>query len=210
MNLIENIDKVDLKLSSIEIKKRLLIYLLLVILISGFNYYFVMDGLIKENIKEKKVYEKMIYDSKHRSPKVLKSKIDKEKKLQSQLYQEIERLENKKLALRSKLDSMKFLYLTDDKFAQFLNRTLKDSVDKGIMLSKVIIKEENSGKQYIGSIYYNKEIIMEGKGDYLKIEEFLRDIEMQNILQKFEYIEINTDVNSTNFNIKMVLFGDKR
>lgn len=209
MNFKEEIEKLEQQLSSLDIGKRYLLYLLIVALISGLNYYYFVEDIMKEATKQRQIFEKLQRELRNKSPQAITRKIKQEKKRQLKLSEEIERLEYKKLALRTKLDSMKFLFLTDDKFAQFLDVTLKDSVNKGIMLNKVMIKEENSGKQYKGTIYYNKEIGMEGKGDYLYIEEFLRNIEKQNILQRFDLIEIETDINSTKFKVQMTLFGDK-
>ena len=210
MNFKEEIGKIETQLSSIDKSKRYLLYIMIIALVSGSNYYYFMEDIIKQAQKERRNFEKLERELRYKSPQAIVRQINQEKKRELQLSEEIEKLEYKKIALQTKLDSMKFLFLTDDKFAQFLDVTLKDSVNKGIMLSKVMIKEENSGKHYIGSLYYAKELEIDGVGDYLMIEEFLRGIEQQNILQRFDQIEIKTDVNGTWFNAKMTLFGDKR
>jgi len=210
MNLKEGIQKIELQLSSLSKGKRYTIYFLIIFLVTGLNYYYFIENIIKDITKERQKLEKLQKELKNKSPLVLTKKIKEEQKKYLKLSEEIENLEYKKLTLRTKLDKMKFLYLTDDKFAQFLDATLKDSVNKGIMLNKVVIKEDKSGKAYIGSIYYAKEVEFEGKGDYLFIEEFLRNIEKQNILQRFDLIEIKTDLNSTWFYAKMTLFGDSK
>ena len=210
MNFKEEIGKIETQLSSIDKSIRYLLYIMIIALVSGSNYYYFMEDIIKQAQKERQNFEKLERELRNKSPQAIVRQINQEKKRELQLSEEIEKLEYKKIALQTKLDSMKFLFLTDDKFAQFLDVTLKDSVNKGIMLSKVMIKEENSGKHYIGSLYYAKELEVEGVGDYLMIEEFLRGIERQNILQRFDQIEIKTDVNGTWFNAKMTLFGDKR
>ena len=209
MNFKEEIEKVESQFSSLEKGKRYIIYFLVVSLITGLNYYYFVEDIMKDLTKERQNLEKLQRELRNKSPLTFVRKIKQEEKRHLKLSEEIEKLEYEKLTLRTKLDEMKFLFLTDDKFAQFLDVTLKDSVNKGIILSKVMIKEDNSGKHYIGSIYYAKEVEFEGKGDYLNIEEFLRNIEKQNILQRFDLIEIKTDVNSTWFNAKMTLFGDK-
>jgi len=210
MNFKEEIGKIETQLSSIDKSKRYLLYIMIIALVSGSNYYYFMEDIIKQAQKERRNFEKLERELRYKSPQAIVRQINQEKKRELQLSEEIEKLEYKKIALQTKLDSMKFLFLTDDKFAQFLDVILKDSVNKGIMLSKVMIKEENSDKHYIGSLYYAKELEVEGVGDYVMIEEFLRGIERQNILQRFDQIEIKTDVNSTWFNAKMTLFGDKR
>jgi len=210
MNFKEEIGKIEAQLSSIDKSKRYLLYIMIIALVSGSNYYYFMEDIIKQAQKERQNFEKLERELRNKSPQAIVRQINQEKKRDLQLSEEIEKLEYKKIALQTKLDSMKFLFLTDDKFAQFLDVALKDSVNKGIMLSKVMIKEENSGKHYIGSLYYAKELEIEGVGDYLGIEKFLRNIEKQNILQRFDLIEIKTDVNGTWFNAKMTLFGDKR
>jgi len=209
MNFKEEIEKVESQLSSLEKGKRYIIYFLLVSLVTGLNYYYFAEDIMKDLTKERQNLEKLQRELRNKSPLTFARKIKQEEKRHLKLSEEIEKLEYEKLTLRTKLDEMKFLFLTDDKFAQFLGVTLEDSVNKGITLSKVMIKEDNSGKHYIGSIYYAKEVEFEGKGDYLNIEEFLRNIEKQNILQRFDLIEIKTDVNLTWFNAKMTLFGDK-
>ena len=210
MNFKDLMQNLEADLSSLDASKRYAIYFSTILLVGGLNYYYFMEGIIKQTEKEKQKLEKLKQEVKSKSPQVIMKKIKDEKSKQLKLSEEIESLEYKKIALRTKFDSMKFLFLTDDKFAQFLNNVLKDSVNKGIMLSDVIIEEIKEDKHYIGKLYLAKRLKMQGSGDYLNIENFLRNIEKQNILQKFDIIKIETDGDLTKFMAEMTLLGDKR
>jgi len=59
MNFKEEIEKVELQLSSLDKGKRYFIYFLLVALVSGLNYYYFVEDIMKEATRQRQNLEKL-------------------------------------------------------------------------------------------------------------------------------------------------------
>lgn len=209
MNLQEEIEKLESQISSLSRAKRYLIHFAIFALISYLNYDYFAQDLIDGYFKEKENLKKVETELRNSKPRAIAKKIVDANKERANLEEKIEKLDFKKLNLQTEIDKKRFLLLTDEKFAQFLDITLKDSVNKGIILNKVKIDDFNGSKRFLGEVYLVKRLEFEGRGDYLLIEQFLRNIEKQDLLEKFEEITIERDVNLTKFNAKLLLYGEK-
>lgn len=208
MKLKDIFENLELELTNIEKTKKYLLYILIIVAITALNYQYFLGQYIQEHQNKQAKVKKFEKELRHRLVPAIKLKIKRNEKEKLQLLEKIDSLDFEILNLRSKVDSTKTLFLTDEVFAQFLNKILKDSKRRGIVINNIVIEDLKNSQQYMGKVYLVKKLKISGVGNYLKIETFLRNIEKQDILQKIDKLIVETDINETKFLAEISIFGD--
>ena len=208
MKLKSFFENLELELNNIDKTKKFMLYFSIVVAISLLNYQYFLDGYMQEYLQKESKTQKLSIESKKNFVPTISLRIKRAKQEQMKLLEQIDSLDFELLDIQSKVDSVDAFSLNDELFAQYLNKILKDSKDKDISIEK--IKIEDSSKRYVGKVYLVKEVKINGFGNYLNIERFVREIEKQNILQKIENFTVSADLNLTNFSVDISIFGDQR
>jgi Tfp pilus assembly protein PilO len=146
------------------------------------------------------------------SQKIFKHKSSRYEKLIAQskkeilrLQSEIDKLESKTLALRTRLEKERFIFLNGENFAKLLEDMLQDSVKNNLELSQIKIEDRSIAK--VGKLKVKKAMRVEGKGEFLNIVKFVRNIEGHPVLLSVQKFVVETNGSMPLFSVDIDFFG---
>lgn len=201
------IDYLEELISQEDKKKVNLIFALLLCLVLFAIYYFFIDPKIEEISQKKDNLSSLDKKIVKISPKNLESKIVVKKREILEKKDREEKIRLKILSLKSQLDNMNYLFIDPFSFSSFLDFLLKKSIKNSLLINSVKIKKEE--KPFVGKLYVNKSMDVNGTGRFLNIVTFVRELEDKHMLFSLKNFNIETNGSIPNFSFKIDFYGVK-
>jgi len=173
------------------------------ILLGG--YYFILQPLELRLNEQKEQKEELERELKKFSTKKGLKRLKELKLQQEKIKEEITILQTSQKEILKRLEANKTLFFTKKRFSKMLDHLLKNS--RQLELKSVEIVEGE--KKEIGKLYKFDEIKVEGRGEFLKTINFLREVEKSKILLKTTYFKVEKNGSVPAFRFNISFFGVK-
>ena len=201
----EMIEKLQEYYDTLEGGRKWIFILLPFLAAGGFAYFFYIEPIMQQlQQKEERIAQLSQQIFKHKSSRYEKLIAEKKREILA-LQSEIDRLKNKTMALRAKLERQRFIFLNGENFAKLLEDMLKDSVNNALELSQIAIEERSIAK--VGKLKIKKAIHIEGRGEFLNIVKFVRSIEGHPVLLSVNRFAVETNGTTPKFSVDIDFFG---
>jgi hypothetical protein len=171
-------------------------------------FYFLIDPKMDEiTTNQDKIIQLDRKISKN-SPKKYTALILKKKKDILKDKTTLSELDQKILSTRSKLDSIKYLTLTQEGLTEFVNKLLKNSLKRRVLIKSIEIKEAK--QKYYANLKKLRELHINAEGNFLNLSKLLRDIETTQMLMYVSNFYVNiSDSSRLDSNITIDFYGVK-
>ncbi len=207
MNWGEWIQRAEEWLEGLTLAKKLLIALAIFGLIGGMGYYFVLEERFEKLAQTKMELEKVERSLIKQDPKRLESRITRIKREIMTLQTKLEELKQKKYSIIEDLEKKRNYFLSQKSLSALLQYMLADSYKKGLQLQELIIYDTSI--PFLGKIEQTKRIDVKGKGSFLSLVRYLRNIEDYPLLLKVDHLVVETNGSMPQFSFILRLYGAK-
>ncbi len=202
----EQIEQLEFQLAEMPPAKRLGIYLFLVVaLVFGSWNYFGEDLNLEIETEIDSIHQLESKLQKN-SIKSIERNIKKTKKEILTIKEQISIQTYKDQFIRSKLDSMDFMFYNSMGIAKVLDHILKSSLSYGINIG--YIESEKKHIAYSVHIVEKEQIAITGSGSFKSIMGLIQYIDSFKTLLRIKEITVDIDEEqNTNFTINILLYG---
>lgn len=187
----ERLDELEERFEALDKKQKIALYLVTFGFLGVAWFYFYFDDAQTDlELQEQKIeqFQRKIQkiNFKKINKKILtkKSAILEEKSHIAKLKSEIYHMEQK-------LQSERFLWVTQKGVATFVDRMLESSLNQNLLIEDIAIKDYNA--TYIGILKGQIEMNVTAQGDFLNIVHFLRSMEESVMLMGLSSVVVETN-----------------
>jgi len=202
----EQLEQLEFQLAEMPTIQRIGVYLFLIIALTFASWNFFGEDLdleIESKIEEVQTLEKKLQKN---SIKSLERNIKKAKKEVLILEDSLSEARYQDQYIRSKLESMDFIFCDQIGIATVLDKVLKSSLNYGINISLIETEKEHIG--FSIHVIEKEKISIKGTGSFKSIMGLIQYIDSFKTLLRIKEITIGIDKNEdTSFIINILLYG---
>lgn len=204
----EKLEEFEEQLQALDTKQKVALYLgsLLFIVAAWFFLYF--DDAQTDIV----VQEQQIQQYKNKMNKIdftaINKKIMMKKKAILNEKSEIAKLKSEIFHMQEKLRSERFLFVTEQGIATFVDRMLESSLKNHLLIKNIDIKDYNA--TYFGVLKGQKQIDVTAEGDFLNIARFLRNLEESVMLMGLSQVVVETNGSKPILHTNIKFYGIER
>jgi len=192
-------------LESLDGGRKLLYALLLLVMVGGLFYFLLIEPALEDVEIKKKEHELLSKKIVMKSPQSYKATQKRLEKKIAFMREKIDRLHSKELALQTRLEELNTILLNEKNFPKLLEKILQLSSKYKIGLNQIEIEDKN--KKYYEKIKIKKRMTITGDGQFLNIVKFVRGIEDDPVLLKVDRYIIETNGSVPGFELVVDFFG---
>ncbi len=192
-------------LQGIDRGRKILYLSVIVIFTVLFFYFFLIEPKIEELKSRELSYESLSKKVVEKSPKTHISTIKSLKTQIASLKNMIDKLSARELTLKTRLQELNSVLMSEKNFPQILEKMLQLSSDHSIALNQIEIEERE--KKYYEKIKVKKRVKVKGSGRFLNIVKFVRGIEDSPVLMKVDRYIVETNGTRPSFELVVDYFG---
>jgi len=206
------IDTIRNKLEDIEElepKEKVGIYLAIAtVLVSIFYFLFLSSALDEFNENQEQI-NSLKEKLKKPTYTLALQKIARLKKEVMKNKTEIDEAKSQLIFFQHKLNSERFLFISQNSTSIFLDKLLDNSLKKGVLIQAITLRNEN--EPYVGNLKLKKVIDINASGRFLNNLSFLRTIEESPMLLKVENLHIFLqEADTLHFSFEVKFYGVKK
>ncbi len=202
----EQLEQLEFQLEEMTMVKRIGVYLFLIVALSFASWNFFGEDLdleIDSKIEEIQTLDKKLQKN---SIKSLERNIKKAKKEILVLEESLSEARYQDQYIRSKLESMDFIFCNQIGIATVLDKVLKSSLNYGINIS--LIESEKEHIDFNIHVVEKEKISIKGTGSFKSIMSLIQYIDSFKTLLRVKEITIGIDkAGDTSFVINILLYG---
>ena len=201
----EQLEQLEIQLAEMSLGKKIAIYVLILLSIVYMSWYnFGEDMSVEIETKEANIVS-LENKLQKNSIKSLNRAITKAKKEVLKYDEELTTLNFKNQYIRSRLESIGFIFYDEKGMAKILDDTLKSSLKNKIDIS--VIESTIQNKIYVPYIYVKESINVKGCGSFKSIMSLIQYIDSFKALLKIDAIVVEIDKDQTKFDLNISRYG---
>ena len=202
----EQLEEFEAQLNNLTLAKRAGLYVVVFLLIVYGSWNFFGEDMSNRIVSKKEAIVSLEQQNKKNNIRSLQRVLEKTKRETLALEDDIVNLHFKEQFVRTRLESLDFIYFNDMGIAIILDGILKNSLKYNIDIKTIQYKKEN--KSYVPHIEEREEIDIFGDGSFKNIMQLFQYIDSINALLQIKLIHIDiSDEEITNFELKISHYG---